>query len=415
LKAKLSLIWRDLSKWGIISLGKGYFEFTFSSLEDVRRVRSIPSWNLNPGLLKFFAWSKDFNPKMQHNTSAQVWIKIFGLSQEYWHKNILFTIAGSIGTPICIDSVTAKPMHERTFGQFARVLVDLDLQQPLRYKLLVERKGFAFFVDLEYEHIPPFCTECKMIGHSLDNCKRRNMEELRVTKENNNKLKAAETKKVFVPIHDGRDKQIKSNAIVTVEVINVEDNQPVLNNNDGNNNGVSATSSTRDVGSSQVNEVPILSPVDPQVLLRLQDKQLEGELNDDSEDGWSTASRDSFVSNTQLVVNEGQEATGTTPVHNSNTPLHPIDGENKNLEEPNRLHDRVIRDMAFLKESWANMTEADEEVQQNEANPSPIEDSNDTGFQIHLSKNQKKAQKKLKQSSRDSYATRSKVPPKPFR
>jgi hypothetical protein len=65
--------------------------------------------------------------------------------------------------------------------------------------------------------------------------------------------------------------------------------------------------------------------------------------------------------------------------------------------------------------TWANMTEADEEVQQNEANPSPIEDSNDTGFQIHLSKNQKKAQKKLKQSSRDSYATRSKVPPKPFR
>jgi hypothetical protein len=352
-----------------------------------------------------------------------VWIKIFGLSQEYWHKNILFTIAGSIGTPICIDSVTAKPMHERTFGQFARVLVDLDLQQPLRYKLLVERKGFAFFVDLEYEHIPPFCTECKMIGHGLDNCKRRNMGELRATKENNNKLKSTETKKFFVPIHDGRDQQTNSNAIVNVEVINVEDNQPVLNNNNGNNNGVSIGSSTRDVGPSQVNEVPILSPVDPQVLLRLQDKQLEGELNDDSEDGWSTASRDSFVNNTQLVVNEGHEAARTTPVHNSNTaeahqlstPLHPIDGEANQLEEPNRLHDRVIRDMVFLKESWANMTEADEEVQQNVANSSPSEESTDTGFQIHLSKNQKKAQKKLKQSSKDSYATRSKVPPKPFR
>jgi hypothetical protein len=110
-------------------------------------------------------------------------------------------------------------------------------------------------------------------------------------------------------------------------------------------------------------------------------------------------------------------------VHNSNaegehqlsTPLHPIDGEASKLDEPNRLHDRVVRDMAFLKESWANMTEADEDVQQNVANTSPIEDSNDMGFQIHLSKNQKKAQKKLKQSSRDSYATRSKVPPKPFR
>jgi hypothetical protein len=88
---------------------------------------------------------KDFNPKLQHNTSVQVWVKIFGLSQEYWNKNILFTIAGSIGTPICMDSASAKPMHERTFGQFARILVDIDLLQLLRYKLLVERKGFAFF------------------------------------------------------------------------------------------------------------------------------------------------------------------------------------------------------------------------------------------------------------------------------
>jgi hypothetical protein len=72
LKAKLALIWKDLSRWGVISLGKGYFEFTFSSLEDVRRVRFIPSWNLNPGILIFFAWSKDFNPRLQHNTSVQV-------------------------------------------------------------------------------------------------------------------------------------------------------------------------------------------------------------------------------------------------------------------------------------------------------------------------------------------------------
>jgi hypothetical protein len=43
LKDKLSIIWKGLSKWGIISLGKGFFEFIFSSLEDVKRVRSIPS------------------------------------------------------------------------------------------------------------------------------------------------------------------------------------------------------------------------------------------------------------------------------------------------------------------------------------------------------------------------------------
>jgi hypothetical protein len=174
LKQKLSMIWKDLSKWGVISLGKGFYEFTFSSLEDVKRVRSVPSWNLNPGLLKLFAWSRDFNPKMQQNTSAQVWVRIYGLAQEYWQKAILFTIAGSLGTPICMDSITAKPMYERTFGQYARVLIDIDISQPLRHKVLVERKGYAFFVELDYEHIPEFCSHCRIIGHHVNNCKRIN-------------------------------------------------------------------------------------------------------------------------------------------------------------------------------------------------------------------------------------------------
>ncbi|MCI14278.1 pectin acetylesterase [Trifolium medium] len=48
LKNKLAPIWKDLAKWGVSSLGKGFYEFCFSSLEDVRRVRSVASWALNP-------------------------------------------------------------------------------------------------------------------------------------------------------------------------------------------------------------------------------------------------------------------------------------------------------------------------------------------------------------------------------
>jgi hypothetical protein len=109
LKNKLDTFWKGLSKWGITSLGRGYFEFVFSTLEDVNRVRSVASWSLNPGILKLFAWSKDFSPKTQRNSTAQVWVRFYGLSQEYWSKNILYTIAGSLGTPIGTDATTTKP------------------------------------------------------------------------------------------------------------------------------------------------------------------------------------------------------------------------------------------------------------------------------------------------------------------
>ncbi|XP_058775610.1 uncharacterized protein LOC131649883 [Vicia villosa] len=146
--------WSFLSKWGITSLGKGFYEFSFSNLEDARRVRSVNTWNLNPGTLKLFPWTKDFVPSNVNLTSAQVWVRIHGLSQEYWRPNIIFAIASSLGTPICIDSTSSKPAFDRSFGHFVRVLVDRELAKDLIYKILVERIGFAFFVEVEYEKLP---------------------------------------------------------------------------------------------------------------------------------------------------------------------------------------------------------------------------------------------------------------------
>ncbi|XP_058777069.1 uncharacterized protein LOC131651419 [Vicia villosa] len=152
---------------------KGFFEFAFSSLEDVQRVRSVNAWSLPNGILKLFPWTKNFIPSTLKQTSAQVWIRIHGLSQEYWRPRILFAIASSIGTPICIDSASNKSAFDRPFGHFVRILVDLDLTKDLSYKILVERVGFAFFVDIEYEKIPDFCIHCNNIGHAISNCKRK--------------------------------------------------------------------------------------------------------------------------------------------------------------------------------------------------------------------------------------------------
>ncbi|XP_058784208.1 uncharacterized protein LOC131658979 [Vicia villosa] len=146
LKNNLNPIWKDFNRWGITSLGKGSYELSFSTLGDVRRVRSVASWNLQPGHLKLIAWTRDFNPNMQKNTNSQVWVRIYGLAQEYWRPKILFPVASSIGILICTYVIGTKTLFEITFGHYVRVLVDIDLTQPLRNKFLVERQGYAFFV-----------------------------------------------------------------------------------------------------------------------------------------------------------------------------------------------------------------------------------------------------------------------------
>lgn len=43
-----------------IPLSKGLYEFTFSSLDDMRMILTIEIWNLSLEILHVFAWTKDF-------------------------------------------------------------------------------------------------------------------------------------------------------------------------------------------------------------------------------------------------------------------------------------------------------------------------------------------------------------------
>lgn len=77
---------------------------------------------------------------------------IYDLPQEHWRPKILFAIARGIGTPLSLDDATIR----RSFGHFARVLVDLDLKKELRDVIMVERDDFAFLVNVEYEKLQCF-------------------------------------------------------------------------------------------------------------------------------------------------------------------------------------------------------------------------------------------------------------------
>lgn len=75
---------------------------------------------------------------------------------------------------IYLDSTTCKPAFDRPFGHFVRVLVDIVLHKDLSYKILVERVGFAFFIEIEYEKLSDFCQHYNLTGHSLGVFRRRN-------------------------------------------------------------------------------------------------------------------------------------------------------------------------------------------------------------------------------------------------
>jgi hypothetical protein len=58
---KLQKQWKTIGAWSMLSLGKGFYEFTFASETDLRTVWAAGKVNLKPGVLQLFQWTKDFN------------------------------------------------------------------------------------------------------------------------------------------------------------------------------------------------------------------------------------------------------------------------------------------------------------------------------------------------------------------
>lgn len=210
LKLKLQGLWRLQSHWNIISIGKGFFEFVFQSADDLQKVRSSSSWNLQPGTLKVFGWTKDFDPSNVRITTTQCWIRIMNLPQEYWDFRIIMSIAGSLGSPICLDEVTRNSFDSRSFGHFARVLVEISMESQLRNQVLVERDSFAFFVGIQYENLPMFCDLCKTIGHVAADCKKTRKIFNDVPEDQHKRKHPVKPKQVYVqksPVAQETDKE----------------------------------------------------------------------------------------------------------------------------------------------------------------------------------------------------------------
>jgi hypothetical protein len=69
--------------------------------------------------------------------------------------------------------------------------------------------------------------------------------------------------------------------------------------------------------------------------------------------------------------------------------------------------------MLFLKDSWANIVDLEEQEDINKVVDVEDPHMREEGFQVKISKHQRKTQKKMMHSSKESYATRSKVNQKP--
>lgn len=141
-------VWHFVDTPHIYLHDDGYFIFRFLDDEDKLKVLEYGPYTFNnrPMILK--QWEPDFDISKETNRIVPTWVILPGLPIQYWTTENLGRITSYLGKPICTDKLTAQ--GDRI--SYARILVDIDISQPLpEYVLIEDEKGGYKEQRLEYE------------------------------------------------------------------------------------------------------------------------------------------------------------------------------------------------------------------------------------------------------------------------
>jgi hypothetical protein len=143
---KIRSLWQPKGDMQCIDLGLDFFLVRFKLAEDYWKVVNEGPWFLRQQFLSLRRWTPGFRP----------------FPIELYDVGILRRIGNQLGTLLKIDVRTVDSVR----GRFARLCVQIDLDQPLTPKVRIGN----IFQRVQYEGISAICFECECIGHKTSNC-----------------------------------------------------------------------------------------------------------------------------------------------------------------------------------------------------------------------------------------------------
>ncbi|XP_011101696.1 uncharacterized protein LOC105179751 [Sesamum indicum] len=149
----------------------GFFFFQFKTVAFMEEAIEGGPWLFQGQPIVLQKWEPGMVMRKLKHTQVPVWIKLRHLPVELWTEEGLSTVASGIGKSLYPDAITRACMRLN----FARVCVMLDVSSSLPKHIIImtpneERGETPCKIDVEYEWIPPKCTNCMTLGHLAKDC-----------------------------------------------------------------------------------------------------------------------------------------------------------------------------------------------------------------------------------------------------
>eukprot|EP00253_Pinus_taeda_P027077 PITA_27077 len=111
-------------------------------------------------------WEERYNPEKETMLDAPVWVRLFGLPDEFWDLEILEGIGNTIGSFVKAAEATKRGKY----NAYARICVYINLGDPLPDNVEVEYHDTIWKQPIDYEHIPFRCRICHEYGNLYRQC-----------------------------------------------------------------------------------------------------------------------------------------------------------------------------------------------------------------------------------------------------
>ncbi|KAH0712380.1 hypothetical protein KY289_008339 [Solanum tuberosum] len=155
-------------------LGNRHVLIRAANMEDYVNLLSKPAFYLTHRQwsypMRTLKWDPMFDPE-EETTTAIAWISFPSLPPIFFVKEALFLLAVAVGNPLQVDMATKN----QTRPSCARVKVEVDLlgEFPKRINIGVRKLSGEVvekWVRIKYDHVPKYCTNCRLQGHNEHEC-----------------------------------------------------------------------------------------------------------------------------------------------------------------------------------------------------------------------------------------------------
>ncbi|XP_016512276.1 uncharacterized protein LOC107829318 [Nicotiana tabacum] len=160
-------VWNLVTTHTVFLHDDGYFIFRFESVKDKNLIVQNGPYTFNSRPMVLKDCDPDFQIQNESMRIVPVWVNLPGLPVQCWAEENLGRIASLLGKPICTDKLTTE--CERI--SYARILVEMDITQPLPEEILIKKPdGRSWMQRVDFEWKPKFCLDCNKFGHSTGEC-----------------------------------------------------------------------------------------------------------------------------------------------------------------------------------------------------------------------------------------------------